>query len=309
MITNSYHLYGILLPNGSWISEFADCTPALNAEYIDGFTAGGTLPDFRGGHGIAPLIPFTTPQLKTVLDVCGQTAYDMSAGNCDLYYQANKKLSTREVLGASKHQRLRCVQAMLYWDQITASQGGLAMISCTIVPTYDGTNPPFVPDIDQAIPGYAFADEYFGLGPVGINGSWLGGVIDNTFLLGPMTNVEASDGEDYRSTAGIEQEDTRIMPTTRNINQLGTLGVDGLPLTSWQCYWRRKKPDNPGAYADGDAKHIKFNGVNGLVTYDQTTGGVAGSGPAGGQLRIALRRTHLSSASLMALSTASAIAE
>jgi hypothetical protein len=306
MITDSYHLWAISLPNATWITEFSDVTPSMNAKYIDGFSPGGLVPDFRGGHGLEPRIDFSTPQLKTILDACGLDAYDASGGNVDLYYQKDVNLGTRLSENDESHLRLRYLRSMLTWDRITASQGSTAEISCSLVPTFLA-NVPLTPETGVPMPSNAaLGSEYFGLGPVKCNGDFIGGISDNTLALGAALNTQAADGEDFPSFAGIGQMNPMITPTTASLENWEALGVDGVLLTSWSCYFRRKKPDLPISYADGDQQHIKFSGGSGLWTIDSSSGGL-GAGPAAAQLRIAPRRGAPSDIHVMSLSTASAI--
>lgn len=301
-VADKFRAYGILLPNGNWISELTDITPAANLQHMFGRQAAGAVPDFRSGFGARPEIAFTTPQLKTVLDACGLFGYDMSGGNCDVYYRAGTNLAQDAALGSSAHLRMRCVRALLYWTGITARQDGQADIACRIVPTYDGTNPPFVCLDDQVIPSCALAQEYFTLGPIKMNGAWIGGLENVRIDLAPTVNIKASDGEAYASWAGVEDHDPIVTAETTAIELWDTVAIDGLPLTALLAYLRRLKPDEPGTYADGDAQHICFTGVDGMATPESND--QAGTLT----LRIGLRRSNCSSAHVMSVNTATTIA-
>ena len=311
MTNTLFYLYGILLPNGNWINELTDCTPATNTKHITGYASGQVVPDFRGGHGCAPDIRFTTPQLKTVLDACGLTGYDMSAGNCDLYYQAGVNLGTRQGIAETEHLQLRCVRALLYWESITARQGGdgdadAATIACRIIPTYDGVNPPFVPAGGEAIPSCALAEEYYGLGPTELNTVAVNGISSRTLELNPTLDEKASDGEDYLSWVSIRQHDPIETIETDSIGQWTNIGIDGLALTGIESWLRKKQQDNVMHHPDGNAVHIKFTGTAGLATVQQTAG--ADGNPANTTIRVAYRRPTCSSAHAMSVSTASAVA-
>lgn len=302
-IAAKFRVYGILLPNGSWISELTDCTPAANLQHLLGRQAAGAVPDFRGGFGARPEIAFTTPQVKTILDACGLFGYDMSAGNCDLYYRAGTNLAADAAIGSSAHLRMRSVRALLYWTGITARQDAQAEIFCRIVPTYDGVNPPFVPLDDQAIPSCALAQEYFTLGPIKVNGSWIGGLDNVRMDLSPTVNIKPSDGEAYASWAGVEDHDPIITAETTALELWDTIGLAGVPISSGLlAYLRRLKPDEPGTYADGDAQHICFSGASGMATPESS------DQPGTLTLRIALRRADCSAAHVMSVNTATAIA-
>jgi len=296
------YLYGVALPSGALISELTDCTPKANVEVLTAMCAGDVVPQFIGGQGARPQIDFRSPQIKTILDACGLYGYDASAGNTDLHYRSGTNLSTRAATGL----RIRCVRALLYWAQIQARHGGLADVGCTLVPTYDGTNAPMTPAGAITIPGMsALPQQYFTLGPVVINGSPVAGVTDWSLDLGVKTNIEATDGESYPSWCGIESHTPVLTVNTRTLGCWATVGVGGLALISLAFYLRKKRLDNAGCEENVSAVHIKFTATTGVVYIDQSSGGV--DGPAGGSLKIHLRRASPSATHCLAANTASAI--
>jgi len=301
-LADKFRMHGILLPNGSWISELTDTTPAANLQHMLGRQAAGVVPDFRGGFGARADISFTTPQVKTVLDACGLFGYDMSAGNCDLYYRAGTNLARDAALASMAHLRIRCVRALLYWTGITARQDGQADIACRIIPTYDGTVVPFVPLDDQAIPSCSLATEFFTLGPIKLNGDAITGLESVGIQLAPTVNVKASDGEAYASWAGVEDHDPIVTAETTALELWDTIGLDGVVLNALLVYLRRLKPDEPGTYADGDAQHICFTGASGMATPESSNNEGLLS------LRIGLRRSDCSAAHVMSVNTATAVA-
>ena len=144
----------------------------------------------------------------------GLLGYDASAGNTDLHYRSGTNLSTR----ASTGLRIRLLQAILYWTQLQARQGEAAEISCSIVPTYDGTNAPMTPAGATAVPALSpLPQEYYTLGPVAINGSGVDGVTDWSLDLGAKTRVEMTDGEPYPSWCGIESHEPVLTVNTRTL--------------------------------------------------------------------------------------------
>lgn len=271
--SSQYRLHGILLPNSSWITSLTDITPAPNAQHFSAMAAGDVVPSFRGGHGSSPDIQFRSPQIKTILDATGMTGYDMSGGNCDLYYRLVTPYGTREAIGDSDHLRLRLVRGLLTWDEISASQDALAEISCRIIPTYDGTTAPLTPLGSQTIPAQFSNTTFFGLGPIEINdgGSYVGGLENWRFSLNPQLNIVRSDGEPYPSFVSIESHDPILTATTGHVANWTTMGAQGLALTVLDFWLRKRTFDDTGHVADATAQHIKFTGGSGLATVEQSS--------------------------------------
>lgn len=296
------YLYGVALPNGTLISELSDCTPKANIEVLTALCAGDTLPQFVGGHGAKPQVDFSSPQLKTILDACGLFGYDCSAGNTDLHYRSGTNLGTRAATGL----RIRCLRALLYWTQLQARHGDVANISCSIVPTFDGTNAPLIPAGATAVPAMStLPQEYYTLGPVVINGAAVAGVSQLSLDLGAKLQIKGSDGEPYPSWCGIENHSPVLTVNTDTLGAWATMGMGGLALSSLVFYLRKKKLDNAACEPNGTAVHIKFTAANGVVYLDQNSGGA--DGPAAGTLKIHLRRPSVGSGHLFTVSTAAAI--
>lgn len=287
MGTSTLHrLHGILLPSGAWITALTDNTASPNAELFSAMAASDVLPSFRGAHGSTPDIRFTTHQVKTVLDVCGLGFYDMSGGNCDLYYRQDTPYGMREAVGDSDHVRLRCVRGIMFWDEISADQDNLATISCRIIPTWNGSTAPMIPLGSQTIPAEWYNTTFFGLGPIEINdgGSFVGALESWRFSPGTTPNIVRSDGEPYASFVGIETQDPVLTAVTGHFSHWTSIGHTGLALTSLDWWLRKRTADDTGSVADGTSEHIKFVGGSGLAT-------VASSSMKNMSLRFGLRRS------------------
>jgi hypothetical protein len=303
MITQLEYLWGLSLPNSAMITELVDCTPKPAVELLSALCAGDVVPQFVGGHGAQPQVDFRSPQIKTILDACGLYGYDTSAGNTDLHYRAGTNLSTRAAIGL----RVRCLRALLHWTQISARQKGAAEISCSLIPTFDGTNAPLSVAGSSAVPVLgALPQQYYTLGPVVVNGAALAGVSDWSLDLGVKTNVEAADGESYPSWCGVESHSPVLTVNCRAIGAWYTAGMGGTALTSLAFYLRKKRLDNMACEENATAVHIKFTAAKGLLYVDQLGGGA--DGPASCTVKIYLRRAAPADIHCLAVDTASVIA-
>lgn len=302
MITLLDYLYGIKLPSGALISELTDATPKPNIEVLTAMCAGDTMPQFLGGHGAKPQIDFSTPQIKTVLDACGMLGYDASAGNLDLHYRSGRKYGTRAATGL----RIRMINSLLWWTQLSARQNGAAEITCSVAPAFDGTNPPMTPAGAVAVPAMsALPQEFYTLGPVSINGYAVAGVEEWSLDLGVKTQMKAADGESYPSWIGVESHSPVLTVKTAALAAWATTGVGGLALTALEFYLRKKKLDNAGCEANGSAVHVKFAATKGVVYVEQSSGGA--EEPAACTLKVHLRKAAPTDAHALTVSTASAI--
>jgi hypothetical protein len=301
------YLQGIVLSNGDVIDQLTDTNPTTNVNRLAQWAAGDPIPTAQIGFGAAPEVTFTTPQVKTILDACGLYGLDMSAGNADLYYRKAVAYGTRETLAAEAHVRLRAVQALLLWDTITCRKGGLAEISCRIIPTYDGSTAPLVPLSSQAIPTCGAATEFFGMGPIELNTTNLSELEEWTFNLNPEAQVKVFAGEDYPSHVHVARHAPELNITTSDLDYWETIGVGGLNLTSVEAWLRKRQANSVQSVADGTAEHIKITGALGLATTGGSSGG-ADSDPATMTINAALRAADCSAANAATISTASAIA-
>jgi hypothetical protein len=304
-IAARYYLHGILLPNGTWISQLDDCTPSSNIEAIDGYAAGAVAPTFRGGESITPKIEFTTPQVATVLGACGIWGYDMSAGNCDLYYRAAKNFGTRELYGASEHIRMRCVRGLMNWDRINAPQKGPATVHCMITPTFDGTNLPFVVLAGQALPADLAASEYYTCGPAKLNGTAIDDLESWALDLKPRMDEKRAPGDDYLSWCGVGQHDPIFTIEAGALDLWPTLTPAGLAVSAFVAYLRKRDADTATGIALATASHISLTGTNGTARYRQASGGT--NSPATTSLEVALRNPSASFGHPISVSTAVAI--
>ncbi len=311
MLNSKFYLRGILLPNGTWISQLNDTTPAPNHAWLTEFAAGSTVPSFQASQGAAPEISFTTSQIYDILNTCSSNVWcaDLSAGNVDLWYQAAVNLGQRSAIGDGTHLRIRAPRAMLRWTRISAQQDQVATIACTLVPLMDNSgNPPLQAAGSQNIPALSVVTQQFTLGPVVLNGQYPGGTMSWELDVSPTANKEKSDGDDFPSWVDIERVNPTLMVTQRDLSQWATLGLSGVQLTAAAFYLRKRQPDGATTYPIATAAHIGFAGVDnpcGYAAVDSTSGGH----PAAAQerLRCAFRTALSATASPLAVSLNTAI--
>jgi len=283
-------VHGINLPTGEFISQLDDATPAVNTDALVAYAAGHPQPLFRAARRQRPALDFTTPQIKTVFDalIAGTTApycRDLSGGNVDFYLKKATDLGVRTAAASSAHIRLRLAQSFLYWTGLRASQDGEAQLTARILPSWDGVNNPIVAAGGLALAGTSTAAEVFTLGPIKINGSFVGGLDDMSLDPGAQVWEKAADGDGWATFIALMQADPVLTFNTVAAEVWTTYALAGTPITALSVYLRRRKP-NEGNYADADLQHIKITATAGQLHIDQSRGGINNESSHG--LRIGL---------------------
>lgn len=306
-VSTGHVLHGINFASpAALITQLTDASPEMSTELMSSYAAGHPHPLFRSIVSQKPSINFSTPQLKTILDVCGLEGVDLSSGNTDLYYRKLKDLGARESTAGTVHTRFRMAQGLLYWTGFTLPHEGQASIDCRILPTWDGTNAPLVPAGSLAVVGTPAADEEWTIGKVVINGTQLVGCKEASYNSGWQLIEESSDGEPFTTFAGLQQTDPVWTIRSLELGAWATFGTGGTAVTSWAIYGRKKAKHGTNT-ADASAVHLAFTGTSGFIYPESTSGGGRqNQTPAVTGLRLCLTAANSSTAP-MAIATTSAI--
>ena len=288
-LASLYYLHGIYLPSGALLSELTDCSPSVNTEMLTGMASGHPHPLFRGVRNQKPDASFTCHAVKQILDavIAGGNNYalDLSAGNTDLLYKQGQHLGFRYAAASSVHARLRCAQAMLLWETISATHQQDASIACKLVAAYDGSNNPVVPAGTVALTGTPAATQFFTLGPVSINGTALHDEQSVSLASGVAVEEAGASGETWNTYTGCKNTDP-VLTVTALGEPWDLRGLAGAAATSVVFYLRAKTDDGHNV-ADATASHIKITASKGIILPEQVSGG--GNDPTTTTLRIAIR--------------------
>lgn len=302
-----FYCHGILLPSGSLISELEDCTPGVNSDMLTGYASGHAHPLFRGMRGQVPDVSFTSPAIGQILAaiVAGGNNYCVdlgTTGNTDVGYRKGQNKGIREADVSAVHERIRLPDAWMYWQSISARHQQDAVISARMIGRYDGTNPPASQVGAGALSGTPAAVQWYTMGPVKLNGSWVENEQSVSLSSGVREEASGSAGVVWPQFLGVQQTD-EMLSLEKNGKPWNAYGLTGGALSSLVVYLRAKDVDGHNV-ADATASHVKITMTNGYVVPQQTTGGQ--TNPAGTTLSIALRAPNGSSG-VLAFDTASAI--
>lgn len=263
-------LHGI--SNGStFISQFTSQEVTPGMEVMVASAAGMPYPQFAGTLSVRAEMRFTTPQIKSVLDLVGVSGvYDLSGGNTDLFMKVASDQGVRTASASTAHHRFRAAQGFLVLERITAGHRSEAQAQCRIICAYDGTNSPLVYAGSQALSGTPTSDEHFLLGPQYLNGSAVAGPQNLDLDLGQSILQTGSDGELYDTFNCLLQQTPTFTLTALNTGYWATAGLTGLDLSSASIYFR--KMSRTGRVADATAEHIKLAFTDGEIYVGSTSG-------------------------------------
>ncbi len=227
------------------------------------FPAGHTDPMFRANQEQKPLVSFSCHDLATLLGTVSLAGLAISSTPLVTYFK--KASTTGNVARATtQHRKITVNLGFLHWSRISLPHNGRGDASCVLTAIYDGTNDPFVYAGSSALSGNLTATEYFGAGPVSINGSSIPGVKSIDIDSGIELVEEGSDSEVWNTFVGMQRRTPKVtIKTLENVNW-ATLGLAGTALNgSTGLVFYGRKYSAQGRVANATAEHIKFIGLNG----------------------------------------------
>lgn len=276
-------LHGIV--NGStFISQFTSQQVSPGMDVLVAHAAGMPYPQFAGTMAVRAEMRFTTPQIKSILDLVGASGvYDLSGGNTDLYMKVAADQGVRTASNSSAHHRFRAAQGFLVLERITAGHRAEAQAQCRIICAYDGTNSPLVYAGSQALSGTPASDEHFLIGPQFLNSSEVTGPQSLDLDFGQNILQIGSGGELYDTFNCLLQQTPTYTLQALNTGYWSTSTLNGLDLSAASIYFRKMARD--GRVADGTASHIKLTFSEGEIYI----GGTSGDGMSPNETSIVVR--------------------
>lgn len=278
-VANAYVLHGINLGSGEFISQLSDGGVVPDLEEMMFRSAGQPGPGFRGARSAAPKFNFSSTQVNTILGLTGAVSggfawKDLTAGNTDLFFKKITPYGTRVADAATSHKRVRAAKAMLVVNRLRAGHRQDASVDATIHTNYDGTNLPVVAAGSVALAGTSTADQAFGLGPIYLNGTVLGGEQDMDFSTGVVVEELHGASEPYTTLLAIREYNAEFTITCLDDATLETVvPAQGLAVSSFVAYLRKKTAN--GLYvANATTQHISLTAAStGYAYLTRVSGG------------------------------------
>ena len=222
-LDNVWYPYAVKLPTPE-ITHLTDISVNHNQQIITETQAGSAVPCFVGIGSINPEIPFSTRQLKSILDTISADTdgegivRNMTADQVDIWYRAGKPMSVREDITASKHLLGRITNAsMMHWNTIRVVQDGFCEVDVSIITAKISAGSTVISWLgQQQAPTRTGCERTYGLGPVELNGVALKGVTAATFSSGVVPEPRSGDGianniyngvRNYHVTCELQMDD------------------------------------------------------------------------------------------------------
>lgn len=253
------------------IDQLSNCRFNSGIESMLEHPSGHLWPMFRANMRQRPVIEGSTSQLTTFLGLCGVGGTALGAST----FYLKKATTTGSVARATTgHKRIVVNSLVLHWTQIRLPHNGKGEAQFVVTANYDGSNDPFVYTGSVALAGNLTASQYFGAGPVSVNGVAVPGVQEITIDSGIQLVQEGGESEEFDTFVGIETGAPTITIQTREETNWSTLGLRGTALDGSNgvlCY-ARKYAANGSRVANATAEHISFQGLLGSAIPQDTNG-------------------------------------
>lgn len=275
-LENIHYPFALKLPNPE-ITHLTDIGPDRGYQIVTETQAGSPVPCFVGVGSTDPVMPFTTRQLKSVMDTLtvDYLVRDLSAGTVTLWYQAGKPMEIRELPTTSKHIAAQLVtSAMMFWNTIRVQQGSVAEIDVSLVTAKRGVSDPMLWLGSQQLPSRDGCQRVYGMGPVYLNSTLLEGVTGWTMTSNAQTEPVISDGETSNSYQGIRSYHPQVQLQSTNLAEIAATSFGGDAFNTLELYLRRMTSTN--IFDDkSNPTHIKITINGGLRTIPGASGSPA----------------------------------
>lgn len=224
-----------------------------------GYAGGDYRPSFSTVDEIAPLFTFTCSDLVNSLTLIDhQDGKGISGGTdtAELYFAKETQVGTRA--GGANNMEFSSKLALIYLEEISASQGQHATANFSVVTVYDTTNEPMIVTTGATLPTNAPLTQFFKLGKSLINAVNVPGIVG--FSYHPNIEVEVIHaGGDHRPTfASIKRGNPKIQLRTLEVPSYNTYGITGTVGSGICTSYLYKYLKNSTVALDATAEHIKI---------------------------------------------------
>jgi len=276
-ISTLHKLDLLAFPSSVYIKQIRNQRIAAGIDLMQEKPAGHLHDMFVANQRTRPMIEFSTPQIATVLGLAG-VAGAAPGGAVTAYLKRAAQVGNVARVTTS-HKKIVVNSSLLYWQQIRLPHNGVGEVQCTLCAQYDGTNAPYVYTGSVALASTLSASEYFGAGPVTINGTSIPGVQEITIQSGVQLMQEGGESEEYDTFVGTEQTNVIVTIQTKEVVNWSTLGLAGIALdgTAGLIFFGRAYKANDSRYSDASSNHIKGQALLGKAVPVDTSGDGGGT--------------------------------
>lgn len=274
-IATKHYPHALVLPGSpnKEIVQFDSAEPNNELAELIEHASGDPLPSFVGFMNSKPGFTFTSSQLKTLLDELSAAAVVKSyiGSNVDIEFREGNLGGSRIAIATTTHIRGRCGNAVLAWESLSAQHDSKATLRGRIVMlSADGTTKPLTWTDSVAVTSTAKVQHIYTLGPLKVNGSFIGGGRSAEWNNRLTLEEAASDGEPFNTWVDIDKYQPQLMYRARNTKLLVDFN-DPTAVTSLTLFLR-KKLANGYIVPDATEEHIAITATAGVAIATGVTG-------------------------------------
>jgi len=267
--TNVLYPNAIYIPGGITIAQLTDMTTGHNFADLTEFSAGHAVPLFTGSHSAIPDIKFSHTQIGLMLAQFAAGKYNVAReyndGTCYAEYRVGDNRGVRDGKTNTTHVYGAMVDnSVCFFESLKCRQGQLAEMRCRFVALQTDSNDPLVFTANVALGGTSTSGDLFTLGPVKINGTFLGGVESWEWNNNLEYEEVMSDGDGFLSYIGVKTARPALTIQTRHGSAIATYGNKGTALSALSCFLRKKLISGINIAA-GTASHVKLGATAGTI--------------------------------------------
>jgi|GEM_PF-2929211 len=211
----------------------------------------------------APVLAFSTRDLKAFLDECGVEGMKIDAGTnpgAVAYWQKVAEGGTRMAYNGSEHISATIANGLLVPRNISVDHQGVAVLSAEALARKAGATAPLTfsetADLPNTDPD---ADVEWGMGPLDLNGTAFEGLRDVGVDFGIQAMAEGGDGDIFPTLTYIDAITPAITATGLHADILNVLTEEGKYYAAETVDLSFRKRSEGGSYvADGTEQHIKL---------------------------------------------------
>lgn len=257
------------------------------------FPSGDWAANMTGSKQWAPEFQVDCLDVSAALDLCdlNYIAKDCKAVNVQLLQRCASTHAFQTAVGSAAHMVYALnANALLYWDQISASQGDDgARLQVKLAASIYGGATPLVATGSQTLSNPGAQNAPWTLGPIKLNGTLLDGVTQVSWANNVKLEKIAADGYGSPQLLVISQVRPVITFDCHDVDTICALDADGDNVTEFLSFFRKRRP-NKVVWADSDAYHVKLYTPNAATVGTIKWRRVAGS-PAKVSCEVSLHRS------------------
>lgn len=270
-IAEEWFLDKVILPSSVEFQSFRNLRLDAGIQTMIERGAGEVHPNFIANQQQMQAVTFETPEIDTMLANYG---FAGSVASVAMWFK--KGATTGRVARATtSHFKEAFTTSCIYLSSIKLPHNGVGTADVTIRSIYDGSNAPLIHTGSSALSGSIATTDYFGAGPIELNGTSYSDVQDITINTGVELAELGGSSEVWNTAIAVRIVEVSIeVRLLRAINWGTAITHSGIALngtSGFIAYGRKYSPDGTRV-ADATAGHVGISALDGMVIPLNTSG-------------------------------------